>query len=324
MRSDTVMTGLLLLMVMAVKGAHAAKSCSEQYKNSVKGFNTRLQYAVDDNNYSCVKEFLDAGDDPNRWNRFGARAVSDAAISGNADIMKLLLEYGANADGAYAGEPPINLAACRGHEAVVKVLVEAGVSKARRGRDGKTAAETACTCVEGGSCPKDAILSLLASKNPGVSFNTDYPSSDGILNNGANDLTSSNMECWELCSKTQGCKAWTRIKQTQPNGSKAGECWLRNYEPEPKNCDYCDSGVTECAVLYNTDYPSQGGVLNSGKNELTANNAECCALCRANPKCKAWTRIKSSTEYNQEGECWLRDYIPDRKYSGVSDSGSMS
>ncbi|GMH37255.1 hypothetical protein BSKO_05128 [Bryopsis sp. KO-2023] len=163
----------------------------------------------------------------------------------------------------------------------------------------------------------------------GTISNVDFPSQAGILNNGNNDLAFTNEDCCEKCANHPSCKVWTRIKGTpevlpaafrNSGDSSIGECWLRSFRPAQKECDYCDSGVNSCQVLGNTDFPSKNGVLNNG--ELTKSNAECCRKCNARTDCKAWTRIKKDTKQNKAGECWLRSFVPNRKFCAECDSGS--
>ncbi|GMH33285.1 hypothetical protein BSKO_01119 [Bryopsis sp. KO-2023] len=82
-----------------------------------------------------------------------------------------------------------------------------------------------------------------------------------------------------------------------------------------------DGSGYSCGVLYDTDFPSSFGILNDGKQDITDTNGECCALCTSNPWCESWTRIKSDTEYNSEGECWLRNYVPTGVRNDNTDSG---
>ncbi|GMH37234.1 hypothetical protein BSKO_05107 [Bryopsis sp. KO-2023] len=152
----------------------------------------------------------------------------------------------------------------------------------------------------------------------GTMFNVDFPSGAGILNNGNNDITATNGECCEKCASHPACKVWTRIKGNF-GGSTSGECWLRSFRPAQKACSYCDSGVNSCGVLGNTDFPSKDGLLNNG--QFTKSNAECCRKCNTRSDCKAWTRIKKDTKYNKAGECWLRSFVPNRKYCAECDSG---
>lgn len=115
------------------------------------------------------------------------------------------------------------------------------------------------------------VVLLLGKEDITVAYNIDYPSSDGLLNDGRQNILSNNRECKELCDATSGilllcaqnctnswhhcipyelhlvtavgCKAWTRIKRTVSGGSREGECWLRNYQPASEECSTCDSGT---------------------------------------------------------------------------------
>lgn len=73
-------------------------------------------------------------------------------------------------------------------------------------------------------------------------------------------------------------------------------------------------------ILSSTDMKA-ATPLNDGKRDITASNGECCALCDGNPECKSWTRIKEATSSNAEGECWLRDHVPEQSECAHCDSG---
>ncbi|GMH33286.1 hypothetical protein BSKO_01120 [Bryopsis sp. KO-2023] len=117
------------------------------------------------------------------------------------------------------------------------------------------------------------------------------------------------------------CAVWTRVAKSS-GGSQAGECWLREHVPKGKKADGLNSGRNACSILSpGTDFPSEDGHVNQGVVDITKNNEECCKLCNADTRCEAWTRIKSDTEYNREGECWLRSYVPNGVLNDNTDSG---
>ncbi|MDR3285053.1 MAG: ankyrin repeat domain-containing protein [Holosporales bacterium] len=72
---------------------------------------------------------------------FGWTPLHNAASGGNLEIVKVLLEAGANKDAiynSYYGITPLHGAAFRGHTKVVKVLLKAGADKDAKGNDGCT------------------------------------------------------------------------------------------------------------------------------------------------------------------------------------------
>ncbi|GMH45235.1 hypothetical protein BSKO_13192 [Bryopsis sp. KO-2023] len=74
-------------------------------------------------------------------------------------------------------------------------------------------------------------------------FNTDFPSGTP-MNNGAEAITANSDECCALCTNTDGCKTWTRIKKNTRH-NRRGECWLRDHTPAQKSCNHCDSGTVK-------------------------------------------------------------------------------
>ncbi|GMH33295.1 hypothetical protein BSKO_01129 [Bryopsis sp. KO-2023] len=74
-----------------------------------------------------------------------------------------------------------------------------------------------------------------------VSQNTDFPSKDGILNDGKKDITKDNAACCKKCNADYNCQAWTRVKYDTYD-SRIGECWLRSYVPNGVYEGSTDSG----------------------------------------------------------------------------------
>lgn len=81
--------------------------------------------------------------------RDGHTVLHDAAQMGEAELVKLLLEKGANINAQVVdshaqvvdrswGDTPLHLAARRRHSGVVRLLLNAGADVTIRGRDGAT------------------------------------------------------------------------------------------------------------------------------------------------------------------------------------------
>ncbi|GMH37259.1 hypothetical protein BSKO_05132 [Bryopsis sp. KO-2023] len=286
------------------------------------GLGNRFQLATEEADLVCMREFHAAGDNVNSGNRFGATPVHSSAYIGSIDALKLLIEFGADLNRVHPLDgTALSAAGCRGFLEFVKVLLAAGADKSITNIDNESPLWKVCQCSSCSDATKRELRNLLGGGCSIIS-NFDFPSKQGILNNGKNDITSTNEECCTKCANNPSCKVWTRIKSSA-GGSAVGECWLRSFRPAIEECFWCDSGVNSCGgILVNTDFPSSGGVLNDGSTDLTNSNAECCRRCNERSDCKAWTRIKKDTEHNKAGECWLRDTIPDRKFCAECDSGS--
>jgi hypothetical protein len=84
--------------------------------------------AIEDSNQKRTQELLAKGADPNQRNSYGYPALSIAAGIGDARIVKLLLDAGAdvNAHSANLNDTALARAAGRGHPEIVRLLVKAG------------------------------------------------------------------------------------------------------------------------------------------------------------------------------------------------------
>lgn len=79
-----------------------------------------------------------------RRDSIDARALTWAAFSGHADVVKLLLERGANVDGPGTYQrPALTWAAERGHAEIVSLLLQHGADTGIEDEYGRTAADYA-------------------------------------------------------------------------------------------------------------------------------------------------------------------------------------
>ncbi|GMH33296.1 hypothetical protein BSKO_01130 [Bryopsis sp. KO-2023] len=299
------------------------ESCSSAFQPSHKGFGTPFHQATDYGDLECMKEFHAAGADVDAWDRNGEAPILATAFDGNVEALKLLIEFGANLNKVqYSTGTPLAAAACRGFLEYVKVILAAGADKSFTNNAGVHPLDEVCKC---GNCSDDTAKQLrdLLGGGCAIMAGVDFPSQTGILNNGKNDITKTNEECCQKCANHPSCKVWTRIKDPI-GGSQIGECWLRDFKPSQKPCRWCDSGLNSCGMLGETDFPSSSGILNDGKSDITSSNAECCKKCNERSDCKAWTRIQSDTQFNKAGECWLRNFVPERKFCAECVSGSKA
>jgi ankyrin repeat protein len=87
--------------------------------------------------YIAVREWLDAGADPNSTSPGGSVFFVDAAWSGNVAVVALLLDHGADVNArTKSGITPLTAAALEGHSDVVALLLERGANALPRTRNG--------------------------------------------------------------------------------------------------------------------------------------------------------------------------------------------
>ena len=104
-----------------------------------------LFVAVLQGNMDAVEALLDAGADPNaKQSPEGSTPLGVAANRGWESIVRLLLKRGAKVDGpARTLQTPLHLAAREGNTAVVRILLDAGASRTALDFERKTPFERA-------------------------------------------------------------------------------------------------------------------------------------------------------------------------------------
>jgi ankyrin repeat protein len=82
----------------------------------------------------AVKAFLDKGVDVNSKTRYGATALSYACDKGHVEVVKLLIERGAdvNVKDTFYGEVPLGWALSKDHAQIVKLLLDKGAAGIER------------------------------------------------------------------------------------------------------------------------------------------------------------------------------------------------
>jgi ankyrin repeat protein len=113
---------LLAVVLLCPLGARAQDKHEEFFAAARKG------------DVAAVKAFLDAGVDVNSKTRYGATALSYACDKGHVEVVRLLVERGAdvNVKDTFYGEVPLGWALSHGHVQVVKLLLDkaAGIERA--------------------------------------------------------------------------------------------------------------------------------------------------------------------------------------------------
>ncbi|TRZ49354.1 ankyrin repeat domain-containing protein [bacterium] len=85
-----------------------------------------LMWASNEGNISLLGLLLNRGADPNLRNRRGSSALLLAAITGHLDVVRLLLDSGADLHFKTQGVSALSAAAAEGHLEVVRLLLERG------------------------------------------------------------------------------------------------------------------------------------------------------------------------------------------------------
>ncbi|EEY68638.1 uncharacterized protein PITG_18396 [Phytophthora infestans T30-4] len=155
-----------------------------------------------------------------------------------------------------------------------------------------------------------AVLQTSSSSGtcPPLENNVDYSGADvgSVPSSSANG-------CCSICSKTNGCGAFT---WTNYNG---GTCWLKQSKGTGKASSGSISGVVQSSSSSSATCPSlENNVDYSGADVGSARSANangCCNICSNNNACGAFTW----TNYNG-GTCWLKS----SKGSAKSSPGSVS
>ena len=103
----------------------------------------KLLKAADKGDVKKVSRFIKKGMDVNLSDDFGWTPLFRAAKKGHAEVVKLLLDAGAEVDKPTAGIAPLWWAAESGHTDAAKVLLDHGANINAPGKEGATALYTA-------------------------------------------------------------------------------------------------------------------------------------------------------------------------------------
>ena len=111
--------GLCLALLLLLAASASAQDPGEE-----------LRRAAGTGDVAKVKELLDKGIDVNAANTYGATALASAADRGHLEVVKLLLERGANPNtqDTFYKLKPLSWAAQRGHMEIVRLLLDRGAT----------------------------------------------------------------------------------------------------------------------------------------------------------------------------------------------------
>lgn len=129
--------------------------------------NVNLVKAAGRGKLKTVEKLLDRGADPDSVDRFGFTALQRAVQGSEAEVVRLLLQRGADADatGGSADLPPLHRAAKEDSIELARLLIDAGAEVDRQIGTGDTALLAA---VEGGSTEEVVRLLLDSGANPSL------------------------------------------------------------------------------------------------------------------------------------------------------------
>jgi ankyrin repeat protein len=114
MLKASVVKSCLALFLLLLAGAAAAQDPGDE-----------LRRAASEGDMARVKELLDKGVDVNAANQYGATALAFATRRGNVEMVKLLLERGADPGrrDTFYGAAPLGLALRKGHSEIGRLLL---------------------------------------------------------------------------------------------------------------------------------------------------------------------------------------------------------
>ena len=118
---------IALIALVAPVGLDRA---SAQGAQEAEDLGEALREAARAGDLARVTELLDAGVDPNGGNRYGSTALFFAADRGHADIVRLLLERGAdvNRQDTFYNASPLTWTLMNDHARLTQLLIEAGAT----------------------------------------------------------------------------------------------------------------------------------------------------------------------------------------------------
>lgn len=112
---------------------------NDQEPEYAQGDQVKLIAAAGENDFKAVSLLLAKGVNPNlSAGRWGDRALPRAVANGNVEMVRILLEAGADPDLKGRGFTPLGMSALQGHVRIVRLLLKAGADVDRKSNDGNT------------------------------------------------------------------------------------------------------------------------------------------------------------------------------------------
>ena len=100
---------------------------------------TALEFAAHEGQSEVIKVLLDNGADANSVNEFGGIPLMTVALTGHAEIVKIFLAAGANPNAADKRQrTTLMIASANGHVEIVKMLLAAGANPNAASKEGYT------------------------------------------------------------------------------------------------------------------------------------------------------------------------------------------
>jgi ankyrin len=134
---------------------------------------TALHWAVQRDDAAMASMLVRAGANAQAPNRYGVRPLWIAASNGNPEVVKLLLEAGADANTSVAGETAVMTAARAGNADALRLLIEHGGNPNARDTRGQTALMWAAARNNG------AAIWLLVEAGADIAVRTNNPVEGG-------------------------------------------------------------------------------------------------------------------------------------------------
>lgn len=138
---------------------------NDQEPEYARAEQVELIAAAGRDDFKAVSDLLTKGVNPNlSADQWGDRALSRAVVNGNVEMVRILLDAGADPELKGRGFTPLGMAALQGHVQITRQLLKAGADVNRKSSDGNTPI-TAATLMH----RTDVVRELLAYR-PDVSI----------------------------------------------------------------------------------------------------------------------------------------------------------
>jgi ankyrin repeat protein len=114
----------LVLVALLAKAAQADSSLLATAREA--DGTTALHWAIYHNDAELVRRLLKTGANPSQANDYGATPLSEAAVVGNVDVLKALLDAGATVDARNAGQTALMVVARTSNVEAARLLIKRG------------------------------------------------------------------------------------------------------------------------------------------------------------------------------------------------------